>query len=137
MKAKRLRIIAAEPMSDKAEASYLLLENKIVYRKDLDKFPRLKNFIIGHELRHQEKPFNYLHHLTIDVIDGWKMLFNRDYYKYREYCSNKYKAELSGYKGNKSFLKLCGVIHLFVMDIYISLLAIIRVPIRIYFRRTK
>lgn len=130
---KKLRIESHDHIFE-GFAMYIPLKNKIIYLRDLDKFPRLKRKIINHELEHHKKSFNYFHHLKIDFIDYWKLSFDKEYYSFIEHLSKNNKKELSDYKGNKLLLYLSGIIYNLINLIYVFLLYIIKIPIRIYFR---
>lgn len=72
-----------------ALGSYNLLENTIGIFHGLDRFPKLKQMVLEHEMKHAEEPKEFLVVLRRELKDYSKIYETDEYWEYRRYYKEK------------------------------------------------
>jgi hypothetical protein len=112
-------------------AHYDPFENRIVYDRDLDKFPELREMILKHELDHwknfQGVP-NFFKLFWRELVDYPRLALNDDIYRYK-----KLKEERKIRLNTITCFNL--VSFMFLVQLYTSLLNLIMLPVYFYKNR--
>jgi hypothetical protein len=106
-------------------------EKKIIlYDKALDRFPKLKEKTIAHELEHAKackgNP-SFFRNLKRELLDYPKTYFDDDYYRFRAYVMNEGKKKKLD---NRIWLKM--FILEIIVALYSSFLTVVLLPVYLY-----
>jgi hypothetical protein len=128
----KLKIKSAEFCPINSTASYYAPSNTIVYDKNLDIFPQLKQIVLEHEKKHAAHPYNIFAHIYRDFIDYPRIYFRKDFFRFMQLRDSRIR-QLT--KGGKFWMIIPQLVYHIITGIYNLILMIVWECMHIYYKK--